>query len=147
MMKQDEQRTASRCAGAVVLGLALAAWAGAPPGRYSFDAGTVVDSVTGLTWQNAPAGAMSQDAGRVYCQNLPPPGWRLPTVKELQSLVDIRADGGLAIDSVAFPNTPSSVFWSSSPFVFNASNAWVVNPFGYTGYSNITNNNQVRCVR
>ena len=51
--------------------------------------------------------------------------WRLPNVKELSSLVD-RSRIGPAIDSKAFPATPSEWFWSSSPYVGYADSAWVV---------------------
>ena len=61
--------------------------------------------------------------------------WRLPNVKELSSLVD-RSRSGPAIDSKAFPATPSEWFWSSSPYVGNASSAWFV----YFGDGNVGSN-------
>lgn len=41
--------------------------------------------------------------------------WRLPNVKELASIVD-RSRMNPAIDITAFPGTPSSAFYSSSPY-------------------------------
>lgn len=83
------------------------------------------------------------DSARTYCQG----SWRLPTIKELQSLVDIRAYGP-AIDTVAFPNTSSNYFWSSSLVATNTSLAWVVNfNYGNTYSDIVTRYNQVRCVR
>jgi hypothetical protein len=41
-------------------------------------------------------------------------GWRLPNVKELSSLLD-RGCQNPAIDAVAFPSTPPTLYWSSSP--------------------------------
>lgn len=43
-------------------------------------------------------------------------GWRLPNVKELSSLMDEGCQNPV-IDSAAFPNTPSTWFWSSSPYM------------------------------
>jgi hypothetical protein len=39
--------------------------------------------------------------------------WRLPNILVLQSIVD-RSVYNPAIDTVAFPNTPASYFWSAS---------------------------------
>jgi hypothetical protein len=62
--------------------------------------------------------------------------------------VDVRADGGLAIDSVAFPNTPADGFWSSSPNVANTGNSWVVHfSNGNTSGYNNPSGYHVRCVR
>lgn len=50
--------------------------------------------------------------------------WRLPTRKELGSLVSYdRATP--AIDTVYFPNTNSGSYWSSSPFASFADRAWL----------------------
>jgi hypothetical protein len=40
--------------------------------------------------------------------------WRLPNVKELQTLVD-RSVGFPAINSGVFPNTPTVEFWTATP--------------------------------
>jgi hypothetical protein len=153
-MKQDKQTLASVCAGVAVVGLALTSWAGAPPGRYTVSTDTVLDTVTTLTWQrNAPATTYSWANAGAYCAslNLSGTGWRLPTVKELQSLVDISAYGP-AIDTVAFPSTfsstPSTYCWSSSPSAYSSWDAWVVYvSSGATDFSSMTNTGHVRCVR
>jgi hypothetical protein len=57
--------------------------------------------------------------------------WRLPSAVELLSIVsDDRYYP--AIDTDWFPNTPSSWFWSSSPFAGGSNGAWGVD-FGYGG--------------
>lgn len=54
--------------------------------------GTVTDRATGLTWQQADSGrGMDWEHALGYCESLSLAGkddWRLPSVKELQSLVD-----------------------------------------------------------
>ena len=55
--------------------------------------------------------------------------WRLPTREELLSIVDFGTTHP-AIDTVYFPNTPSSDFWSGSPYAGNSDFAVRVN-FGY----------------
>ncbi|MDD5030948.1 MAG: DUF1566 domain-containing protein, partial [Rhodoferax sp.] len=80
--------------------------------------------------------------------------WRLPSVDELQSLVDYSvAANGPTIDTTWFPNTPASRgYWTASPYV---SYAWGVS-FGawgvgfYDGYVNSYGRSytgQVRLVR
>ncbi len=51
--------------------------------------------------------------------------WRLPTRKELRSLVDYGASNP-AIDTTYFPNTASSLFWSSSPYAPSSISVWSV---------------------
>ena len=48
-------------------------------------------------------------------------GFRLPTLKELDSLVDPAAAAGTFIDRKAFPYTGADRFWTSSPYVDAAS--------------------------
>jgi hypothetical protein len=52
--------------------------------------------------------------------------WRLPNVKELASIVD-KSQINPAIDTLAFPATPASWVWSSSPYVGSAGSAWYGN--------------------
>lgn len=115
--------------------------ADAPAGMYTVTADTVKDNRTGLTWQRAASSqTMNWQAAQAYCTN----GWRLPNVRELQSLVDIRR-AFPAIDISAFPNTPEEAFWSSSPIV---DDAWFVSfRLGEVGFSAITDTSRVRCVR
>jgi hypothetical protein len=123
----------------------------------------VADAATGLVWQGCPAG-MTGDASSCtgtaitrswqgaldYCQDSTWGGytdWYLPNVKELRSIVDNRRTGP-AIDTTAFPGTPSSYFWSSSSYAGSASNAW--NVYFYNGVlssSVKTYTFYVRCVR
>ena len=73
--------------------------------------------------------------------------WRLPNVKELSSIAD-KSRINPAIDTVAFPATPASWFWSSSPYVGYADGAWYVYFFSGYVFSNFRGNSYyVRLVR
>lgn len=136
---------------AAVLVLAADLQAAAPARRYIVGADAVVDAKTGLTWQRVvPPQSYSWANAKGYCQGLTLAGqseWRLPTRKELRSLVDIRARNP-AIDSAAFPNTPRQAFWSSSASAHNASDAWLVTfEVGHASFEDIGYGGRVRCVR
>jgi hypothetical protein len=94
-----------------------------PSDRYTLDAAsvTVTDNRTGLTWQRSVDPVRyTWDQAKSYCQGLllAAGGWRLPTYKELLTLVD-PTNVTLSIDAGAFPGTPAGppedAFWSSSP--------------------------------
>ncbi|MCI5228087.1 MAG: DUF1566 domain-containing protein, partial [Candidatus Electrothrix sp. AX2] len=60
--------------------------------------------------------------------------WRMPTRKELQSLVN-HGRNYPTIDSSYFPNTVSSKVWSGSPSAYDSVSAWYVNfNEGYSQY-------------
>jgi len=136
---------------AVALFWAKQGRANAPQGRYVIDDVSITDTKTGLIWERY-VGSMqtnSVDAG-VYCQNLSLGAgkWRLPSMKELQTLVDESLKNP-AIDPVAFAATPLGVYWSSSVVLPAGFNLWTVDftdgatgtllAFGASAY--------VRCVR
>ena len=52
-------------------------------------------------------------------------GWRLPTRKELESLVDTSRHDP-AIDTDKFPDTKNERYWSSTPYGGNDDSVWVV---------------------
>ena len=114
-----------------------------PPKSYaiSADGQEVTDQATGLVWRRCVEG-MNWDAGAANCTGAAATYahegalvhatnqagaalWRLPSVKELASIVD-RSIAGPAIDPAAFPATPADYFWSVSPFRRYPDNAWVV---------------------
>lgn len=80
--------------------------------------GSCLGDPEGLNWQEALAYAHgNQFAG--YSD------WRLPNLKELSSLTE-RACVRPAINEDLFPSTPSDDYWSATPSVRSASQAWVV---------------------
>jgi len=94
---------------------------GAPNGdSYTSNGdGTVTDNVTKLMWQQAAsAAAMTQATAAAYCQTVTSGGhtdWRLPTLIELISLVDVSTSSP-SINGTFFPGTPSSAFWTSTTY-------------------------------
>ena len=53
------------------------------------------------------------------------PGWRLPTIKELNLLTE-RSKSMPSINTDAFPGTPSKPFWTSTPVPSLVGSAWAV---------------------
>jgi hypothetical protein len=129
--------------------VALPVHATAPPGRYSAADGVVKDWLTGLEWQQTVSGTHTFSEAATYCAGLPLDGggFRVPTVKELLTLVDHSA-GSPSVDGIAFPSSPSTGFWSSTARAESTSK-WFVDfsdKGSTTGYDPATPMN-VRCVR
>ena len=124
--------------------------AGVEVSPYSVTGDLVHDRYTGLTWQrtvehdnytwqgaNARCSSLGSNGG----------GWRLPTLRELLTLVDV-THYDPAIDASAFPGTPSEFFWSSSPSRAPAGSAWGVNfTRGASGAGFVITAAHVRCAR
>ena len=133
---------------------------GTTVGHYvvSADGLTVADTSTGLVWQRDGAGPRPSCANDPYCTwveaknycaglTLDGSGWRLPTLTELQSIVDLTTENP-TINQTVFPTTPSAGFWTSSPVAGSPSNAWFVSFNNGSTYSDtITERTNVRCVR
>ena len=93
--------------------------------------GIVRDNVTGLEWQQATApGTYTWQQAIDYCNNLSLGGkddWRLPTVKELSTLVDSSIPfPGPTINTSYFPDTVASDYWSSTTYASSTDDAWCV---------------------
>ena len=121
--------------------LPLSLGALAAPFTVSADGQEVTDTKTGLIWRRCAEGmtassgtctgtasvftheaALTRASTQVTATGV---AWRLPNVKELSSIAD-KNRSNPAIDVAAFPATPATYFWSSSPYVGNAYYAWVV---------------------
>jgi hypothetical protein len=123
---------------------------GAPVGQFTMLTGqTVKDNKTGLTWMQEPAYTYDLNGAITYCNSyFLGINWRLPTKKELETLVDRRATSpNPTIDSTLFPWTTPGYFWTSTPFAGYAGISWVV---GFDSGSTTTSVNSakisVRCV-
>ena len=135
-----------------------------PTSRFAvLSGGMVQDTLTQIVWQRDGSGTRAGCSGsgqltctwaeaQAYCSGLTLGGysdWRLPTVKELSSIVDFTvASPGPTIDQTAFPSTPATWFWTSSPYAGSSGDAWYVYfNLGYSLYNDVGNGNRVRCVR
>jgi len=112
--------------------------------------GMVTDTSTGLMWQQATAGEMDWESAISYCENLSLAGyndWRLPNTKELHSIVDY-SKWRPTIDTLYFPNTVSSHYWSATT---NSSLTYIAFgvyfEFGSIGNTPKYTTNYVRAVR
>ncbi len=109
--------------------------------------GTVTHQQTGLTWMRCALGQTwtgttcsgtikrypyaTATALKKTANFAGHTDWRLPNITELQTLVE-RDNLEPAVNTEVFPRAPSDAFWSSSPYVSNASYAWVVRfAYGY----------------
>ena len=125
---------------------------GTPPmTTFSGDPDTVTDARTGLRWQRTPPATLYPKAeGAVaYCQALQlggTTGFRLPTVKELNTLID-ETSVGPAIDKVNFPGTQSEWYWTATPYVALTGYSWAVNFGDGASYINVSAKGIARCVK
>ena len=74
--------------------------------------GTVTDTKTGLMWQKADVGTKPWQEALAYCEALvlaKHSDWRLPDLKELQSIVDSIRDNPTAFSDATVCN-----YWSST---------------------------------
>lgn len=116
--------------------------------------GTSTDLLTGLMWEQGDATATNWEAALALCEGLSLAGytdWRLPNIRELTSLLDIRYRP--AINYLFFPQVDCSYwseYWSSTSSSVT-DDAYVVDFFN--GHSSsifqhkFYNNYNVRCVR
>ena len=113
--------------------------------------GTITDNFTQLIWQKNPnTTAQTWDSALAYTENISlasATDWRLPNIKELQSLND---------ESVANPSVNAAFFsaigvhnyWSATSLPNQTTKAWYWNTqFGITTYDTKTNTNYVICVK
>ena len=141
----------------------LASLAGLPAqgqSRYTVLANgqEVADAQTGLTWRRCTEGMvfsgstctgaylrLTHEAALAHARDQA--GWRLPNVKELQTLVD-KSRINPSINISAFPATPPSPHWTSTPYVADSSLAFAASFDGGVINRNFRSNSYaVRLVR
>lgn len=97
------------------------------------DGVAVTDVRTGLTWEQSPDffyGAWSEAIA--HCQAKTAggqKGWRLPSIKELASLIDSSQKDPALPSGHPFGNIKSSIYWSSTPSETDDIVAWHVSFF------------------
>jgi hypothetical protein len=148
-----------RCLG-VALAVAFAvlldvrAHAAAPAGRFTIAGSgataTATDNKTKLVWQQSvPLTKFAWAEAQTHCTGM---GWRLPTMKELATLIDFAALG-YYIDFSIFPGSPGDVYWSATAFTGPPvdgvrPSAWAVYfNYGFIALNDRTESHYVRCVR
>ncbi len=132
--------------------------------------GTVTDNTTGLMWQkneNPSFYNWYQASGKYHATYNPSSqnvcgslnvgsysDWRLPTKKELLSIVDSEIPpSGPTIDAAFFPDTYAAFYWSSTTASRDRNSAWAVDfldgtaASGDKGSYNGSDGLHVRCVR
>lgn len=82
----------------------------------------ILDRSTGLEWGPTSKEQMNLEQAAAYCADQ---GGRLPTVKELFSLVD-HDKYDPAIDKEIFSDTKSNWYWTATPYKGDSSYAWCV---------------------
>lgn len=111
--------------------------------------GTVTDKEMNLTWMKKDDGKeRTWEEAKEYCEKLRVPGkdWRLPTMKELFSLVD-HEKYSPCIDPV-FTDTKTSYYWTSTPYAGGSSGAWFVDfDGGNVFWGGVNSERYVRPVR
>jgi hypothetical protein len=145
------KRILGTTAAVALLLVATGAEATIPADRYAVTTETVRDLETGLTWQRVDDATMRLwSSARDYCDALILGGfrdWRLPTIRELQSLVDVQA-ADPAI-SPFFTGT-AGAYWTATPDAGNPDyGVWVVGFQHGESYTEISSvgGYRVRCVR
>lgn len=113
--------------------------------------GSVIDNRTQLVWQKIPnTNPMSWEAALQYAEGLilgNDSNWRLPNIKELQSLND-ESYVNPSVNPSFFNNMGVRKYWSSTTQQNQVANAWYWNTqYGITTYDAKSNNNFVICVR
>jgi hypothetical protein len=110
--------------------------------------GLVYDRATGLTWQQTTdASSYTWSSALTHCAGLGA-GWRAPSMKELQTIVNYGAMVGQDLDGIVLANpVPPLSFWSSTPCAAIPTEAGFVDYTGLAGFTDATNTFMVRCVR
>ncbi|MEI6563265.1 MAG: DUF1566 domain-containing protein [bacterium] len=115
-----------------------------PTPRFTVQANTnvVLDNLTSLMWArnaNLPGGATNWSDAVSYCKTLAYGSysdWRLPNVRELQSLIDFSQYSPVLPPDHPFTDVQSDYYWSSTTYTHESSSAWhVLLSDGYTYYS------------
>lgn len=111
--------------------------ASTPTNRFATSGATIIDNATGLTWMRCSLGQTGDDCNGGNAKSYTWSGalneitnnhssWRLPNIKELNSIIELRCHAP-AINKTVFPNTKSNDYWSSSPDADYADYAWSIN--------------------
>lgn len=115
------------------------------------DNGTITDNYTGLVWQKIQStNNMSWEEALAYAKTVTLAGksdWRLPNIKELQSLNDPKLTKP-SFNKTYFPNVSSGNYWSSTSLYMTPAKAWDMNvDYGIVSQSDKTMKSNVLLIR
>jgi len=113
--------------------------------------GTVTDQLSNLVWEKTPnTSAFNWEQALTYAENLTLAGtsdWRVPNIKEIQSLNDFSAVNP-AVNTSIFSTIGVKKYWSSTTLPNQTTRAWYWDTqFGITTYDLKTVPNYLICVR
>ncbi len=113
--------------------------------------GTITDHLTNLVWQKlAYTDSITWEQALTYADSLTLSGftdWRLPNIKELQSLND-ETRINPSVNNTFFTNIATNKYWSSTTLPNQTAKAWYLNSqFGITTYDVKTVRHYLLCVR
>jgi len=119
--------------------------------HFTDNGDTITDNLTQLVWQKIPnTAALTWEQALVYAEGLTigtSSDWRLPNIKELQSLNNELATNP-SVFSPYFSNLGVKFYWSSTTLPNQTLSAWYWSTaFGITTYSAKISTNYVICVR
>lgn len=129
-----------------------------------FGGAAVLDRETGLVWEKSPhsgaftwllspVGGGSSGGAHDHCNRLVlggRMGWRLPTLQELTSLLDVGAPNNLTLGhpfAVLPPWNIGEFIWSATTSADNTNNAWAINLAGNAGTFSKGSLSHAWCVR
>jgi uncharacterized repeat protein (TIGR01451 family) len=122
--------------------------------------GTVTNTKTGLTWQRCAVGQTlnggycdgtaatykQADAAKLTSDLGGQTDWRLPSLRELQTIVDYSTNPSTS--SIIFPDTPKTQFWTTTPKAEVTDNFWYVAfDYGSSSFTSKTTAYSARLVR
>ena len=96
----------------------------------AFDNEAVLDKETQLVWEISPTGGLGWLDAVSHCYNRViggRMGWRLPTIEELTTLVDLQTSSPSLPDGNPFDAPPTPPVWSITSDAEDNSYAWSVN--------------------
>jgi hypothetical protein len=100
----------------------------APPGHYQLSPQTALDTKTGLRWQRVSSAGVPWSNALQTCSTITldgQTGYRLPTVRELETIYDPRATSGPVWDKTTF---------SAANATLGAGQHWASNEDGDSAY-------------
>lgn len=115
--------------------------------RFRPDGTVVYDANTGLSWEQVPQTTPRtlMDAA-AYCAALGA-SFRLPNMKELQTVVD-RSRSSPAVDTSVFETVQPTTYWTSTTLADQPSTSWQVEfGLGASTFSSGTGSHLTWCVR